>query len=169
MRFITAAHDTNVADLTRRAFDFKGRNAAERTKHAQAALLQANPHLRDVKKVPAGTLVLVPDLPGAAAAGPPTALALSPDMVAHLKRAVAGAKAVLERAAAAETEAAATTQELAKSLGQMNLGKQMPALQVRLPDLAKLAKARAAESASSTAVQVEALTTLAAELDQMNP
>ncbi|HUJ42102.1 MAG TPA: hypothetical protein VLW52_00720 [Opitutaceae bacterium] len=169
MRFITAKSETSVADLTRRAFEFKGRNAAERTRHAQAALLHANPHLRDLKKVPAGTLVMVPDLPGASPLAPRAALSLSPDVVAHLKQALAGAQAVLERAAAAEAEASATTLELVKSLGQMGLVKQAPDVQSRLPEIAKRAKARATTAAASTAAQIEALAALATELDQLSP
>ena len=169
MRFIKAKTATNVADLTRRVFEIKGRNVAERTKQAQAALLQANPHLRDAKKVPAGTLVFVPELPGVTPLAPPAALSVSPDVVAHLKQAVAGAKAVLERAAAAEAETSTTTLELVKSLGQMGAVKQAPDLQSRLPEIAKLAKTRATEAATLAAAQAQALSSLAADLDNLAP
>lgn len=169
MRFVTAKTESTLANLTRHVFEIQGRNVAERAKQAQAALLQANPHLRDLKKVPAGTLVLLPDLPGTSPFAPQAAASVSPEVVAHLKQAVAGAKAVLARAAASEAEDAATTLELAKSMGQMNLVKQAPALQTRLPEIAKLTKSRATEAAALNAAQVQALAALAAELDQLSP
>ena len=168
MRFITAKSATNVADLTRRAFEIKGRKVTERTKQAQAALLQANPHLRDMKKVPAGTLVMVPDLPGVSPVAPPAA-PIGPDVVAHLKQAVAGARAVLARAAAAEEQETVTTLDLAKSLAQMSLAKQAPDLQSRLPEIARLTKTRATEAAALNAAQSQALAALDAELDQLSP
>ncbi len=169
MRFVTAKTESTLADLTRRVFEIQGRNAGERTKQAQAALLRANPHLRDLKKVPAGTLVLLPDLPGTSPFAPQAAAPVSSEVVAHLKQALAGAKAVLARAAASEAQDAATTLELAKSMGQMNVLKQAPGLQSRLPEIAKLTKSRATEAASLNAAQTQALIDLETELDQLIP
>ena len=68
MKFITTKTETSLADLTGQVFAFKGARSTINPKRAQAALRKANPQLGKLTKLPAGTLMLVPDVPGAQSA-----------------------------------------------------------------------------------------------------
>lgn len=57
------AAERNVRDLASRLYGVKPDSTAGRA--AEAALLDANPHLGKVEDLPSGTPVLVPDLPAA--------------------------------------------------------------------------------------------------------
>ncbi len=164
MRFITAKSETNLADLTRRVFDIKGAKASEVAKRAEAAIRQANPHLHDLTNVPAGTLIVVPDLPGADPAAPQAAPLLSPEVATQLKHALAGARAVLERSAASVTQEAQNTAALVKSREVKALAKEAPLLERRLPQIAEQIKAQARQAATDKTAQEQDLAQLEKEL-----
>jgi hypothetical protein len=131
MKFITTKSETSLADLTHHVFDIKGSKSAA-AKEAQAILREANPHLADLTKLPAGTLVIVPDVPGVNASASQS-LTVSQEDVAQLKQALVDAKAVLEQSVTSETREIETSVSLVKSRELINLVKQAPELQQRLP------------------------------------
>ena len=59
MRFVVFKGEKSVADLADRLFVTSGK--AKASKQTLAALLQANPQLNNIDKVPAGSLIAVPD------------------------------------------------------------------------------------------------------------
>src|SRR5215216_3589445 len=99
MKFVTIKSETSLADLSREVFEIKGAKAAATSKNAQAALREANPHLADLKKVPAGTLVIVPDVPGTKEAPAQSVGDVSVEMISRLRSALAAAKRVIEKSA----------------------------------------------------------------------
>lgn len=163
MKFVTAKSETNFTDLVRRVFDLKGARASDLVKYAEAALRQANPHLRDVATVPAGTLVVVPDVPGVSTAGPPAAL-VSPDMVAQLQQALAAAKIMLEQSTASEVQAAQDTGALIKSRGVKGMVTEAPDLKARLVQIADQTKVQLKQLDTAKAAQLHGLEQLETNL-----
>ena len=77
--------------------------------HSCPALRQANPQLGDLAKVPAGALVIVPDVPGVQTASLPSLTGPSADVIAQLERVLAGAKNLLRQAAASQAQESDTS------------------------------------------------------------
>ena len=61
MRFALFKGEKNVTALINRLFSIQGRGAQAATQQAAAALLKANPQLKEVSKVPVGSLIAIPD------------------------------------------------------------------------------------------------------------
>lgn len=163
MKIVTVATETNLADLTRRVFAITGAKNAAAAKEAEAALLEANPLLRGMTRVPAGTLLVVPDVPGVSTAAPPTAL-VNPAVLAQLKQALAAATTMLEQTAASETQAAQATLALTKSREVKSLAKEVPDLQTRLVHLADQTKTQLTQLEAAQATQRQGLALLASNL-----
>jgi hypothetical protein len=75
MRFVIYKGEKSINDLATRVFRIQGKGSQAATRTAADTLLQANPQLSDLSKVPVGALVTVPDnapavTPGEQAAGP---------------------------------------------------------------------------------------------------
>lgn len=168
MKFITTKTETSLADLTRQVFDLKGSKPAVDSKQAQAALRAANPKLGNLAKLPAGTLVIVPDMPGVKAAPLPSLTGVSADVIAQLQQALAGAEAVLHQAVASQTQEAETSMSLVKNRAVINLVKQLPDLQPRLPQIAKQTKLQIKQLDSDKAAQLQGLAQLGKDLATLN-
>jgi hypothetical protein len=61
MRFVMFKGEKSLNDLATRVFRIQGRGSQAATKQAAAALLTANPQLKDLSNVPVGSLIAVPD------------------------------------------------------------------------------------------------------------
>jgi hypothetical protein len=72
MRFTTFKGEKTVNELATRLFRIQGRGSQAATKQATDALLAANPQLKDLSKLPAGSLIAVPDTAPPIAAGEET-------------------------------------------------------------------------------------------------
>jgi len=164
MKFVTIKTETSLADLTRDVFEIKGTKAASAAKTAQAALREANPHVADLKKVPSGTLVVVPDVPGIKAAPAQSIEGVSVEMMRQLKSALAAAKAVVEKSSAAQVEDAEASASLAKNRDLVALAKQTPELKQRLSQVVDQAKTQAKQIADDKKAQIQALTQLEKDL-----
>jgi hypothetical protein len=75
MRFVIYKGEKSLNDLAARVFSIQGKGSQAATRTAADTLLQANPQLGDLSKVPVGSLVAVPDnappvAPREQAAGP---------------------------------------------------------------------------------------------------
>jgi hypothetical protein len=64
LRFIKLTEVIKAEELTGVAYQLKANTAGSAVTAASEVLLLANPGLRDLKRIPAGTLVLVPDAGG---------------------------------------------------------------------------------------------------------
>jgi hypothetical protein len=166
MKFVTIKTETSLADLTHHVFDIKGSKSAA-AKQAQAILREANPHLGDLTKLPAGTLVIVPDAPGVNATASQSLTGVSPAVVARLKQALADAKAVLERSVSSETREIETSVSLVKSRDLIALAKQAPELQQRLPQIAEQAKVQLKQIEATKTEQLQGLAQLEKDLGSL--
>ena len=164
MKFVTTKTETSLAELGREVFEIKGARAAMASKNAQAALREANPHIADLKKVPAGTLVVVPDVPGIKTAAAQSPGEVSAEMISRLKSALGAAKRVLEKSAESQLQDAEATASLAKDRELMALAKQTPELKERLSQIAEQAKRQSKEVADDKKEQIEALGQLEKDL-----
>ena len=169
MKFVTIKTETSLADLTRDVFEIKGTKIASAAKTAQAALREANPHVADLKKVPAGTLVVVPDVPGIKAAPAQSIEGVSMEMMRQLKSALASAKAVVEKSTAAQVGDAEASAALAKNRDLVVLAKQTPELKQRLSQIVEQAKTQAKEVADDKKAQIQALGQLEKDLTGLSP
>jgi hypothetical protein len=167
MKFIVTKTETSLADLTHQAFDLKGSKSTVKLKQAQAALRQANPQLGDHPKLPAGTLVIVPDVPGVNTRPLPSLTGPSPDVIAQLELVLAGAKNVLRQAVASQAQESDTSLSLAKNRALVKIVKQIPSLQSRLPEIADAAKAQTKQMADDEAAYLKGLAQLKKNLSSL--
>jgi hypothetical protein len=167
MNFAASKGERNLSDLARRLFDIKGPRAAELTKQAQAALLRANPHLQDLAKVPEGTLIVVPDVPGVqpVATGPMSAV--SSQVVSQLRQALAGASAAIQRSVSAEKQAADTIANIVSSSDFKGLVKQQPDLKGHISEIVADTKARLKDAEALSASQTKSLKELEQALSEL--
>lgn len=84
----------------------------------------------------------------------------SPDVIAQLQRVLAGAKNLLQGAAASQAQEFDTTLSLAKNRALVKTVKQMPSLESRLSEIADAAKAQTKKMADNEAAYVKGLTQL---------
>jgi phage tail protein X len=169
MKFVTIKSETNLADLSREVFEIKGAKAAAAVKSAQAALREANPHLADVKKVPAGTLVIVPDVPGTKEAPAQSVGDVSAEMISRLRSALAAAKRRIEKSAESQLQAAEATLSLAKDPELGRLAKQTPELKERMARVIEQAKIQSKQVAEDQKAQLEGVRQLEKDLAGMSP
>ena len=169
MKFVTIKNETSLADLTREVFEIKGAKAATAARSAHAALREANPHIVDLKKLPAGTLIVVPDLPGTKAAPAQSPGQVSPELVRYLKQVLAGAKAMVEKSASAQSEDAETSVSLAKDRELVALARKTPELKDRLSQIVEHAKTQSRQVAEDKKVQIRALAQLEKDLATLSP
>ena len=64
LRRMVVTEGDNVSDIVRRAYRLEGSKIDEITERAERAIIEANPHLVDIKKAPKGLTVFVPGLVG---------------------------------------------------------------------------------------------------------
>lgn len=167
MRFVTYQREPTLSELAQRAFEIKGPKAKTLTAQAEAEILRANPHLRDLHKVAEGTLVLVPDVPGLKPGEIQRVPGLGSELVAHLNQALADAGAALERSAESEAKNAENTLTLIKSREMKEAIKQTPDLKDRLGKVADAAKARAQEAETTKKAGLAALAQLKKDLGNL--
>lgn len=169
MKFVTIKNKTSLAELTRDVFEIKGTKGATAAKRAHAALREANPHIADLKELPSGTLVVVPDLPGVKAGSVQSPGQVSPELIKYLKRVLAGAKAVVEKSAAAQSEDAEASLSLAKDRELAALARTTPELKERLSQIVERAKSQSKQIAEDKKAQIQGLTQLEKDLASLSP
>ena len=106
--------EKSVKELAARLFKFEGEGANERAREAEAALLEANPQLRDLKNIPAGTFIIVPQVENVAFARGSKPFAAE-ELAKHLRSAVKGIRHALETSATRQAEGAQATLDLLKT------------------------------------------------------
>jgi hypothetical protein len=169
MKFVTIKSETSLADLSREVFEIKGAKAAAAGKRAQAALREANPHLADVKKVPAGTLVIVPDVPGTKEAPTQSVGDVSSEMISRLRSALAAVKKVIEESADTQLQDAEATLSLTKDRELSRLASQTPELKERMAGVIEEAKKQSSQVAEEKKAQLQGLAQLEKDLASLLP
>jgi hypothetical protein len=168
MRVATFRGERNLADLVDRLFEIKGPKAKERAREVQAALLEANPHLHDLKKVSEGTVILVPEVAGVAPVETLPSLQSGVEELAEgLRRALVAVRAALAAAATAQAAEMRDTLEFLKTKEVKALSKADPALETRLARVASESTARLKEAEALKTVHQQAVSDLQKDLGDM--
>ena len=167
MRFAAYAGEASPAELIRRHYEVAGRGSAARAKELEAALLRANPHLRNLERVPPGTPILLPDSAELrpAAEAPLVAPALVEGVMGQLHRALDGLRGALAASAEHEAKAANDTAELLRSR-ELRAGlRKDEALSAHLAETEQAARERLKEADLFRAVQDQALAQATLDLE----
>ena len=167
MPFITKAPTTLTA-LTQQVFAIHGAGSVAANKQAQAALREANPHWGDQAKLPAGTLVIVPQMPGVKATASQPVEVVNAAVVEQLKQVLADAQAVLKNAVASEMQEVETSLALAKSRELIALAKETPELRDQLAQISEQAKLQLEQIATVKAESLQGLAELEKALGSLN-
>lgn len=167
MKFAVSKGESNIAELTTRLFDIKGQGAAETTKRTEAALLAANPHLADLTKIPAGTIVVIPDLPGAPAVRAPQTAGISPELNDQVKFAVKVSTDIVGRSAGVREAAVNATLEALKDRDLKEFAAQSPEIKAQLDKIAEISKADLKESKTASAAEKDAIAQLEQALSKL--
>lgn len=168
MSFAIFNGEKNVADLAARLFQLRGTASKTAIKQASDALLRANPQLKDIGKLPVGSVIVVPaDAPIVHASQSPTP--------AHLVRAFAAERTMQllstldTRLAAVEgnaADAAADILKQAKSKQAQAAAADNPTLGAVLPAIVKSAQAKIDNSKSSQDERTKAIAQVRKDLTQ---
>jgi phage tail protein X len=168
MRFATLKGERDLSALVGRLFAVRGRRATTVSDEAEAALLRANPQLRDFASVPAGATIIVPDVAGTKhteEAWPPEVAAA--EIVEEVREALAGFGAMLDTSATRRADEARETLRLLKSRELKGVVAKVPGLKGRLPKATDETKLRLEEADSLNALQKEVLGQLAKDLQEL--
>jgi hypothetical protein len=167
MRVTIYKGEQQLSDLARRLFDLKGSKAKELTKKTETAILLANPHLRDLNHVPEGTLIMVPDVPGANRSDEESGLDFNAgQLVEELRRVRGAAQKAMEAGIADLMEQAKTSLELQKSPELKRLGEKDRTIQEQLKKIGPEAKSRMEEAEALTTVREQAFTQMDKDLNE---
>lgn len=168
MKFAVSKGETDLSELTTRLFDIKGRGAAATAKSAEAALLKANPHISDLTKVPAGTLIMIPDLPDSPPVRAPQTAGIGPELQAHLKFALDELSDMMGRSGDSEVQDVAATNEALKSRELKDFASQSPEFKAQLDKITDAAKTKLKDAKAAAAAEKDALAQLQEALAKLN-
>jgi hypothetical protein len=168
MKFAVSKGEKDVAEITTRLFDIKGKGAAETAKRTQAALLAANPHLTDLSKVPAGTIIVIPDLPDNPSVRAPQTAGVGTELDSHLKIAVKESADVIGRSMVTSETAVNATLEALKNRELRDFAAQTPELKEQLDRIAEAAKASLKDAKAAATLEKEALAQLEEALGKLD-
>jgi hypothetical protein len=168
MRFTTFKSEQDLSELVQRLFRTKGADAATLAKEAETALLRANPHLRNLKKVPAGGLLIVPTISGVE----PTAEVLSVedasgDLVDEVNRTLGSVRRALLDSLDRQEEEANNERGMVKAPELQAVLEGNPELQKRLAQVAQAARNRIRESKERRVAYEDAFSQLEKDLGSL--
>lgn len=144
MQLTSITRDESLDDLVARSYDLGTAPSKAMLGRARAALIEANPFLQNLGAVPEGTMVAIPDLPGATAgvetvAPEQAALGVGTDQFGG---AVGLAASELMDALAAEAVATNGSLQALKAAEIKKLARGNEQLSAALPELIRAASAR---------------------------
>lgn len=131
----------SVSDLVERLFNFEGEAREGGAKAAEAALLEANPQLNDLKNLPVGTFIIVPEVEDAAFARESKPFAAE-ELAKHLGRAVKGLRIAFDAQTARQAESTQETLDLLKTKEVKSLVRKDANVKKQVAEVSKKAKAR---------------------------
>lgn len=164
MQIITTKTPVTLTALTNKLFAIPGTKATAASKEAQAALREANPQLGELTKLPAGTLVVVPEMPGLQATALQPESQAGNETVARLQRALADARTILKNSNASQTEDSKTSLELIKDRKLTVLVRETPELRNRLAQITAQSKLQLQQIEVEKTDTLESLTQLEKDL-----
>jgi hypothetical protein len=161
MRFATYQGEQNLTRLVRRLFKIAGPGARTLAQQAEAALRQANPHLRDLTAVSAGTLIVVPEVAdiNPAAETLPVEAAVG-EIVEEARRALVGFRSGLDASATRLAHEANETLKFLESDELKTLAEQVSEVKPYLPQITAAANARLKKAEALQAFQAQELSQL---------
>lgn len=168
MRISTLKDEKSVPDLVARLFEIKGPDAEARAEQAAAALLEANPHLADLKTAPPGVPIIVPEVEGIKQAEEvhPAATALK-NRFDEIRPALGKALKALDASATSRATEAKNNLRALKLARLKTLAKNDPEVGARLPVLLKDAEAKAKEAEAFKKIQNDAFGQLEKNLGEL--
>ena len=169
MRFASFEGQPTVSELVDRLFDVPSRRASPLRKAAEQALRDANPQLAHLRKVPAGTPILVPEVPGVPVIRedrPPA----TPweDLIKDLPKSLVTAHESVETSLRREQEAFERTTALLGSRELRAAAGEDATLQEQIEQVAAAATTRLEERKARAEAQTEGLAALAKDLEEFN-
>jgi hypothetical protein len=113
MKFTVTKSARNLSELTHQLFEITGSGAKTREKEIEASLLAANPHLTDLKNIPAGTPIVVPAIE--VEARPKESALTAPAIVQRVRAQLDGVHKSLEEMRTREVAQRKQTQTILKN------------------------------------------------------
>ena len=167
MRFASFEGQPSVSELVDRIFDVPSQRASPLRKAAEQALRDANPQLANLRKVPAGTPILVPEVPGVPVIGEdrPSATPWD-DLLKDLTKTLATTRDAVESSLRREEEAYERTTALLASREVRAASRQDAELQAQIEEIAAAAKTRLEESKTRVEEQIQGFAALTEDLEE---
>jgi hypothetical protein len=173
MRLAPYNGERTVAELARRLFqldEFTGNRAKEAAREVEAALRNANPHLQDIRRIGAGTLLVVPEVEGVRHTPvDEEAVPLNEfrsELLDQLRHTLRTARESLKASAELQAQEVRATIEVSQDRELKELSRQFPELQERLPQILEGAKADLKNIESRRAMHKQGLAQLEQEFDE---
>jgi tail protein X len=113
MKFTIVKNKSNLTQLTHDVFEIKGSGAKAREKEIEASLLAANPHLADLKHIPEGTPIIIPEI--AVEAQVKDSASTTPTLVQQIRGQLDGLRKSLEEIRAREVAELKQTRQILKT------------------------------------------------------
>jgi len=140
MRIVQYQGEARVADIVGRVF---GTMSPAERKRAEATLLSMNPHLSDLRALPRGAVILVPEIPGFTSVWPDPTVAPFEAVVAATHSKVEQFGGDLVSATKAEEEAVIVQQRELQALVESEVPRISPELKTMLESLGATFQERA--------------------------
>lgn len=167
MKFAVSKGETEISEIAGRLFEIKGRGAAATSQQVEAALIKANPHLRELTKVKPGTLIVIPELVDTPNLRGPQTTGAANDATEQLKFAMEDLSGAIERSAKSEEAALAEQTEALKDRELRDLAAQSPEAKEQLGKLTEALKNRAKDIKTEAAAQRDGVKSLLAALEKL--
>jgi seryl-tRNA(Sec) selenium transferase len=143
MRLGIYGGERNLSELAGRLYRISGKGAGEVARKAEAALLDANPQLRTLGRLPEGTVLVVPEVKDAAPSDDVTSVAgAAVALVEGIRRDLTAFRNAVEDSARTEADALRNTIRIAKSSHVRGAARTVEPLKTRLPQVIDTAGAR---------------------------
>lgn len=133
--------EKNLSELAKRLFKIEGTKEREHYKRVEKALLSANPHLRDLKNVPSGTFIIVPEV-AETRHSEETRPIVADELARGMLLAVGGIRAAFDKSLTRRKEEAEETLNLIKSKDLKSLARKDEGVKKQLTEVSTNANAQ---------------------------
>jgi len=166
MSFAIFKGETSMKELVSRLFALSGKGSQAKADQAANALLQANPQLKDINKMPVGFVINVPATapPLVPAQAAPASVARSVDVANQTQQTLDMLSQRLNDIDTRATAAANSLLTLAQSKQAQTIAQSLPDLRAQLPSLVSSLQAVASETKASQEMRSQALSAVRTDL-----
>jgi phage tail protein X len=165
MRLATLQADEDLAQLTRRVYRSRAKGGLA---DAEKAILKANPQLRDRDRLTPGTIVVIPDVPGATPTTEATSIGgIAANLLSGAQQQIKDLRESVQPGLNRQEQAAKNTLEQLRLRELQELAKGNPELAKRLPEITKTAEENLKRLAVLTKTQQAAFDELAKDLQRL--